>query len=206
LLALVVLAGCKRQTGPDENFQKGSRLYQQLYAAQLDDAYGDPKMNEVESLLKSVKLTSVDAEAATALLGTIQRGRDELAKSRADREKLAVAAQATASAPPPNIDVERVLAQSASDAGAPADPLGPGASISDLSSSSGGCVQENEPFQETGGGSQRGSIYRLVKSDACSQKLPGLVGQMLLVQNGRIYRRMPDQPPPAPPAPDAGKP
>jgi hypothetical protein len=206
LILALVLVSCKRQVGPDESFQKGSRLYQQLYASQLDDAYGDPQMDTVVVLLKEVDPRSVDAESATALLGTIQRGREALAKSRAEREKRSAVMQAAAAAPPINIDVDKVLATSAPDAGPQQDPLGPGASIADLSASSGGCIQENEPFRETGGGSATGTIYRLVKGDACASRLPGLQGQMLLVQNGRIYRRMPDQPPTPTPAPDAGRP
>src|SRR4051794_37713247 len=55
LTAALALAGCRRAPGPpDANYQQASQLYQQLYASQLDDAYGDPQMDQVESLLKKV--------------------------------------------------------------------------------------------------------------------------------------------------------
>jgi hypothetical protein len=37
-LLLLALAGCRRTTGPDDNYQQASALYQQLYATELDDA------------------------------------------------------------------------------------------------------------------------------------------------------------------------
>src|SRR3954468_14929388 len=96
-LSLVVLAGgCRAQkTGPDANYEQGSRIYQQLYATELDDAYGDPKMNEVQALLEKVDPRSVDADAAKRMLASIQSGRATLAGQRADREKMAKAAAAS---------------------------------------------------------------------------------------------------------------
>ena len=86
-LSLFLAAGaCHRTTGPDENYQRASALYQQLYASQLDDAYGDPRMDEVVSLLRKVDGRSVDAQSAQTMLGAIQRGREALAKERTERE------------------------------------------------------------------------------------------------------------------------
>jgi hypothetical protein len=51
-----------------------------------------------------------------------------------------------------------------------------------------------------------GVVYRVVPTSNCSGKLPGFVGQAVLVVGGKIYRRIPDPNPPKPPqaAPDAG--
>ena len=69
---------------------------------------------------------------------------------------------------------------------------------------SGGCLVENEPFTEQGTG-VGGTVYRVAPSDTCRSKLPGMVGQVVLVVNGKIYRRTADpRPPPAPV--DAGPP
>ena len=210
LFAALSAAGCRRATGrPDANYQKASRLYQQLYVSQLDDAYGDPKMEEVVGLLHQVDPASQDGEAATAMIGAIQHGREELAKARAAREKMSAAAQAAAAAPPVNIDPRKILAEGAPDAGPPQDPYGPGALIADINANSGACLGSYEPFTEQVT-NVTGTVYRLVPGPTCATRLPGLAGQAVLVVNGRIYRRMtdPNPPgaPPAPPAPDAGSP
>lgn len=203
-LLLLALAGCRRTTGPDDNYQQASALYQQLYATELDDAYGDPRMDEVVTLLRKVDPRSVDAQQAEMLLGTIQRGKDQLAKERAERAKLAdVAAR---NAPPlVNIDPSQFVSASEPDAGPPQDPFGTGALVSELNKQSGGCLDENEPFHEQGTG-VTGTVYRVAPSDGCRSKLPGMVGQAVLVVNGKIYRRMADPRPPPAAVPDAGPP
>ena len=209
LFATLSAAGCRRGPGqPDANYQKASRLYQQLYASQLDDAYGDPKMNDVVALLQRVDPGSRDAEAASGMIGAIQHGREELAKSRAAREKMAAAAQAAASAPSVEIDPRKILAADTPDAGPAQDPYGPGASVAEINTGTGGCLSGYEPFTEQGTGVS-GTVYRLVPGAGCAGKLPGYVGQAVLVVNGRIYRRMTDPNPAiaAPPPPvDAGPP
>ena len=203
LLALS-LAGCHRTTGPDDNYQQGAALYQQLYATELDDAYGDPRMDEVVGFLHKVDKRSVDAPQAEMLLGTIQRGKEQLAKERTERERMA--AIAAHNAPPVvNIDPSQIVAASQPDAGPPQDPFGTGASISDLNKQTGGCLDENEPFNEQGTG-VTGTVYRVAPSDLCRSKLPGMVGQVVLVVNGKIYRRTGDPRPPPAAVPDAGPP
>lgn len=202
LVAILAAAGCQQKRGPDENYQKASHLYQALYASELDDAYGDPKMDEVVALLGKVDAHSIDADAAEAMKGSIQRGRDELAKQRAAREKMAAAAQAAAAAPVAAIDTDKILAAYAVDAGPAQDPYGAGALVSEINAQTGGCLSSYEPFNERGT-NVNGVIYRLVPGAGCAGKLPGFVGQAVLVVNGKIYRRMEDPNPPAPPAPAA---
>jgi hypothetical protein len=208
-LLTLVLGGCRWNTGPDENYRQAAAIYQQLYATQLDDAYGDPKMDEVVALLHKVSARSADSQQAQLLLGTIERGRAELAKQHAEREKMAAAAAQSASTAQVNIDPEKVLAATAPDAGPPQDPFGPGASVAELNLHSGGCLSDNEPFTEQGTG-MTGTVYRVASSEACRSKLPGLVGQVVLVTNGKIYRRTADPRPPAVPSAavpaDAGTP
>lgn len=199
----LAFAACRRSSGPDENYQQAAANYQQLYATELDDAYGDPRMDEVVALLRKVNSRSDDADAAQALLGTIERGRAALAKERAEREKMAAAA-AQSAAPAVNIDPSRFAQPEEPDAGPPQDPYGAGASVAELNKQSGGCLVENEPFSEQGTG-VGGTVYRVAPSETCRSKLPGMVGQVVLVVNGKIYRRTGDpRPPPAPV--DAGPP
>jgi hypothetical protein len=201
-LFLIFLSGCHRQTGPDANYEQGSRIYQQLYAQELDDAYGDPRMDQVAALLAKVDPRSVDAEAAKRMLASIDTGRAALQKQRADREKMAAAAAASFKSATSSIDPQQILAAVTPDAGS-ADPFGSGAAIADVNATTGGCLIEGEPFREQGTG-MSGTVYRLAKSQQCQDKLPGFAGQIVLVTDGHIYRRTAD-PTPAPAAvPDAG--
>jgi hypothetical protein len=196
-LLLLTSAAC-RNNDPDPNYQQAAAIYQQLYATQLDDAYGDPKMDDVVALLGKVNPRSIDADPAQAMLRTIHHGREELAKERAEREKMAAAAAQSLATAQMNLDPSKVLAASEPDAG-PLDPFGPGASVADLNKQNGGCLVDNEPFTEQGTG-VAGTVYRVAPSDACRGKLPGLSGQIVLVVNGKIYRRTADPRPPPPPS------
>jgi hypothetical protein len=196
----LALTGCRGSTGPDQSYQQAAAIYQQLYSTQLDDAYGDPRMDEVVALLRKVDPRSVDAQSAELMSGTIQRGREELARQRAEREKMAAAAAQSATASVGRIDPQQILAANAeADAGHVQDPFGPGASVAELNKQSGGCLTDSEPFTEQGTG-VAGTVYRMSPTDSCKGKLPGLVGQIVLVVNGKIYRRLADPRPASPPA------
>jgi len=204
-LALLLAISCRKAPGPpDPNYQEARRVYDQLYVTKLDDAYGDPQMDTVVGLLEKVDHDSVDAPSAETLLGTIKRGRDDFAKARAEREKMQKAAQDVVAAP--NIDPTRVLGlDRVVDAGAPPDPFGPGASISEINAASGGCLVAGEQFTENVT-NRAGIVYRLSNSAVCSQRLSGFVGQAVLVTDGKIYRRVPEAEVRPPSAPDAGAP
>jgi hypothetical protein len=202
---LLVLSACRKQAGPDENYEKALKLYQQLYGTELDEAYADPKMDTVVTLLKLVNPRSIDAPQAERMLGAITHGKEELVKSREKRAKMSAEAEAQARQPV-NIDPAKLLAAynaNAPDAGVAGpgptgqDPYGPGAVVADINASTGGCLVDGEPFEEEGSG-QRGIVYRLSGSQVCHDKLPAFMGQAVLVTGGRIYRRIPDIPPPPP--------
>ena len=207
LFAVFAAAGCRRTpSGPDASYQQAKAIYQQLYAAQLDDAYGDPKMDEVVALLKKVDSGSEDADAARAMLGAIQHGREQFARERAEREKRNQAVEGMPPPAPVDIDPSKVLAAGAPDAGPAQDPFGPGSLVSEINAQTGGCLSDNEPFKEEGTG-VTGVVYRVAPGPTCAGKLPGYVGQAVLVVNGKVYRRIPDPGPPKPAAPpDAGPP
>ena len=201
--ALALAAACARYSGPpDASFAKARDLYQQLYATQLDEAYGDPKMDEVVSLLQNVSRRSVDSPSAQALLHAIENGRLELAKVHEEREKLSQAAAAEVAAQRTTIDPAHVLQEP--DAGPIQDPYGPGASISQINKDSGGCLVSAEQFHETGT-NKTGTLYRLAPNPACKDRLPGFVGQVVMMSEGRMYRRIPESQAPRPQAAaDAG--
>jgi hypothetical protein len=88
------------------------------------------------------------------------------------------------------------------DAGPEQDPFGPGASIAEINRDTGGCLVSGEEFKENGT-NRAGKVYRLVSNSACKQKLPGFVGQIVMVTDGKIYRRISESEVPHP-APRAG--
>jgi hypothetical protein len=199
LLALTV-AGCRRAPGKaDPHYERARGLYQKLYGAELDDAYGDPKMDNVVALLKQVDPDSADRGAAQSMLEGIEHGRAAYAAQKHDRDRLAAAAAAPLVMP--NINPDKVLAASAPDAGPTSDSFGPGAAIADLNRTAGGCLVANEPFTERGT-DKAGTIYRLASTPQCAQLLPGFVNQAVLVVDGNVYRRIAAaQVPPQPPRP-----
>ena len=202
ICTLAAVAACHRSPGPpDPNYEQASRIYQQLYVQKLDDAYGDPSIDEVVALLRKVDRRSIDAAAADALLAAIEDGRARLAKARGASEaaqKAATQIGKTGS----NIDPSTILA-AGRDAGPPQDLYGPGASISEINGSSGGCLVAGEPFHENVT-NVAGTVYHLSSSSACTDRLAGFVGQATLVVDGKVYRRLPESTiahPPPPPAP-----
>jgi hypothetical protein len=202
---MTLALACAKYSGrPDENFANARELYEQLYVTQLDEAYGDPKMDEVVALLGKVNKRSVDAPSAQALLHAIEHGREDLAKARAEREQLQQAA-AEVAATPSDIDPTHVLGRA--DAGPPPDPFGPGALIADINKDSGGCLVASEQFRENVT-NKSGTLYRLSGNAACKDKLPGFVGQVVMVAEGKVYRRVSESEVPRPPAstgtPDGG--
>lgn len=213
LLAAVGLAlnGCRKQAFPDPHYERASRTYQALFSTSLDDSYADPKMDGVLFDLRKVDEASSDAEPARALVRVIEEGRVKLANDRAAREKLSLAAQAAARAIP-KIDVDGILAANAPpDAGLEVnvvDPYGSGASVAEINVATGGCLAGgDQPFTEQGT-NKAGTLYRLSTGSICADKLPGFVGQVVMVTpDGRIYRRIPASLVPEPTLPsvaDAG--
>jgi hypothetical protein len=204
LLTCLALVGCSRKPlPPSPDYQQAAILYQQLYASKLDDAYGDPRMAEVEAGLRRVDPRSADAQAARELLATIEHGRAEFAKAQERRHQMGVTASADLKKAS-NIDPQAVLAsREAPDAGPAQDPTGPGASIADLNRETGGCLISDQPFREEGTG-KVGQLYRLAPSSSCRDKLPGFIGQAAMVVDGKIYRRIPAPPSAQASVPDGG--
>ena len=204
-LAVISTSGCQRPPPePSPEYDKAWRIYANLYARQLDDAFGNPQMDDVVTLLKRVDPRSSDAEAAKTLLSRIDDGKKTLVKERAEAEKRK--ADIKPSPPPASIlqaaqqlDIRSVAPAEApaaidTDAGTPdagpasKDPFAQGAPIAELNRD--GCLMAGEPFSEGPGSKAMGQTYRLAPSSSCQSKLAGLQGQVILVVDGRIYRRV----------------
>jgi hypothetical protein len=196
--ALVVMPGCKNKTGPSPHYDRGAGLHQQLWVRLLDDAYLDPRMDEAVRELKLVETTSVSYPNAVELLAQIEKGRKDAAAARdaraaalAEMEK-GVKAPAISGVPTPGAPPPPPPPPPPPDAGpAVPDPFGPGALIADINKSTGGCLVASVPFREEGEGGKAGVSYKLAPGEACKDKLPGFVGQVVLAVDGKVYRRIP---------------
>lgn len=195
--ACLGLPACKRKPPqPSPQYEKASRIHQDLYVRKLDAAYLDPRMDEAVTLLKQVPAESVDAAAAQELLQTIEKGRAQAKAENAEREKAQADLQkgldSLSAVDPTKVLNAAAPAAGAADPGAPAeaDPYGEGASIADLNRQSGGCLVAGITFTEEGS-KKRGVTYKVANSSECRAKLPGMVGELVLVIDGRVYRRVP---------------
>jgi hypothetical protein len=127
------------------------------------------------------------------MLASIDSGRVVLQKQQAARDKMAAAAAASLARPLPLPEQQRLMAANEPpDAGVVAvDPFGAGASVAEINLSSGGCLTAGEPFREKET-NVTGTVYRVGRG-TCADRLPGLIGQAVLVgKDGRIYRRLQD--------------
>jgi hypothetical protein len=74
VLAAAALVACSRRGVESPQFRSAFTLFNQLYTAKLDDAYGDPQMAEVLRLLAQVDPKSLDAQGAEELRVRVERG------------------------------------------------------------------------------------------------------------------------------------
>jgi hypothetical protein len=76
----VGLGACHRAAPDSPEFQQAFELYNKIYAAKLDDAYGDMRMQEVVSLLAKVDPASSRADEAKELKAKVDQGLAEFKK------------------------------------------------------------------------------------------------------------------------------
>src|SRR5262249_4045948 len=118
-VAVLTVCGCARNPKPSERYAQAHQLFTKLYAAQLDDAFGDPAMAQVDALLRQVPQDSSDWRAARELTRRIEEGRKRLQEAEAARKS--AAAQASAPVPYQRMTPEppgQSAAAAAADAGA----------------------------------------------------------------------------------------
>lgn len=208
-------AGCSRKE-PSPEFTRASERFNKLYAQQLDDAYLDPGMREVEALLEKVPPDSLDAAAAQQLLTRIREGRGKFEQADKDRAK----AMAQARVPPTFSGSTPVSAPSPSpgpvvrpvvDAGtqAPSAPTA-GMSTRDFNRYFGDCFEPAGPVEVNGRGTR--DSFAMADQARCRQALPTMVNSVVLADSQTVLGVVPKSAlhrtqvdggtPPAPP--DAG--
>ena len=216
VVLLVVLTGCARKE-PSPEFTRASERFNKLYAKELDDAYVDPAIREVEALLEKVPPDSLDAQAAAQLLTRIRENRTRIEQASTDREKALAAARtapkfsgnSVSAPPPPPATSGRTAPAGAPDAGPPSAPTA-GMAMRDFNRLFGDCFEQAGPVEVNGRGPR--DSYTMADSDRCRRAMPGLVNSVILadseavmgiIPKSALRRTLPDGgAPPAPP--DAG--
>jgi hypothetical protein len=211
VVLLLVLTGCARKE-PSPEYTRASERFNKLYAKELDDAYVDPAIREVEALLEKVPPDSLDAQAAAQLLTRIRTNRARIEQASTDREKAMAAARSAptfsgpsvSAAPPP--PPARPAPPSAPDAGPPSAPTA-GMAMRDFHRLFGDCFEPAGPVEVNGRGPR--DSYTMADSDRCRRAMPGLANSVVLgdsesvmgiVPKSALRRTLPDggAPPPAP--------
>ena len=216
VVLLLALTGCARKE-PSPEYTRASERFNKLYAKELDDAYVDPGIHEVEALLEKVPADSLDAQAAAQLLARIRENRSRIEQATTDREKALAEArtppsysgQSVISLPAPPQPQGRPALPPAPDAGPPAAPTA-GMAMRDFNRLFGDCFEAAGPVEVNGRGPR--DSYALLDSDRCRRAMPALANSIVLadsqtvmgvVPKSALQRTLPDGgAPPAPP--DAG--
>jgi len=215
VVLLLAMTGCARKE-PSPEYTLASERFNKLYAKELDDAYVDPAIREVEALLEKVPPDSLDAQAASQLLTRIREGRARIEKTSTDRDKALAAARTapkfsgpSVSTPPPPPQPASRPAPAALDAGPPSAPTA-GMPMREFNRLFGDCFEAAGPVEVNGRGPR--DSYSMVDSDRCRRAMPGLVTSLVLADSEAVMgivpksalRRTPADGGTPPAAPDAG--
>ncbi len=217
LVLLLALAGCARKE-PSPEFTRASERFNKLYAKQLDDAYLDPAMHEVEALLAKVSPDSLDAAAAADLLKRIRENRARMEQASKERDTALAEARTPPSysgrsvTPPPAPPPTPTSGQRPPppvDAG-PASAPSAGMSTRDFNRMFGDCFEPAGPVEVNGRGTR--DSFTMVDTSRCRSLLPGMVNSVVLADSQTVLGVVPKTAltrvvvdggaPPAPP--DAG--
>ncbi len=183
-LLVASLAACPKRREPSADFSRASEAFSRLYARELDDAFLDPALRDIEALLGHVPEDSLDAQAAADLRARIVQGRTRMQKVITDRQ----AASAAALAPPAFNAANTRSAPAAAPAPAPrpqADagtgvPTQPtaGMSVRDFNRLFGDCFQAAGPVTVIGRGQR--DTWTLSDASGCQTRFPTFVASVVI--------------------------
>ncbi|WNG47436.1 hypothetical protein F0U60_27430 [Archangium minus] len=200
LLLSAAPVACRKPAQPSEAYAQAHMRFGKLYAAKGDDAFVDPELAQVESLLAQVPADSLDAAAANELRARIQNGKQQAAardKAKADvlnqvRDPGTMPADSTAAAgaaePPSEAEAPAEVADAGTDAGTAGAP-GIGTSVAELASAFSGCFQKGEPLEVKGRGTR--DRWELADRVACRQQYGQLQDQVMIVEDGKVLGMVP---------------
>lgn len=189
LIAALSVLACSSRKQPSAAYSEARAQFATLYAKKLDDAYLDPRMDEIVRLLKTVLPDSLDAAPAHDLLKQIEDNRkriqdDQAALARATAEASAPAApfvsRATPDSTPPVIqDAGAVV-----DAGAPFPVVD--MPISELQSRFSRCFVQGETFHVKDEGMR--TRWTLFDVANCRDLFPDFTDRVVLTDDTKIWR------------------
>jgi len=183
-IAVLMVSGCTRRSQPSEQYAQAHQLFSKLYAAQLDDAYGDPAMVQVDALLRQVSQDSSDWRAAKELTHRIEEGRKRLQEAEAARKS--AAAQASAPVPYQRMTPEppgQSAAAAAADAGA--SQPGPHMALAEFTARFSGCFQQGEKINVVGKGMF--DTWELKDIANCRDRHPGFDQLYVLTGASEVF-------------------
>lgn len=221
LLVAAPLA-CHKPAKPSEEFTQARTRFGKLVAEKGDDAFLDPRLAEVETLLAQVPKDSLDASAADELRARIQTGKQQAeAQLKSKNDALAKAREPgqmpsgggfnlPTQAPPPPPPPPRAAPDAGTpDAGGPSQP-DVGTPAAQLASGFNGCFQKGESLNVQGRGLRE--RWELADRVACRQQYASLQDTVFLIEDGKVLGTAPKSaiqrvpvdagtPPPPPPTP-----
>lgn len=198
LLLAVAPVACRKPAKPSEAYAQAYTRFGKLYAEKGDDAFVDPALSEVESLLSQVPADSLDAPAANDLRTRIQTGKQQAqAREKAQADALAQARQPSQmpsgfntgpSTPPPDPETPDEPEDAGTDAGTAGVP-GVGTPVTQLASGFSGCFQKGEPLEVRGRGTR--DRWELADRAACRQQYGSLQDQVMIIEDGKVLGMVP---------------
>lgn len=183
-VAVLMVSGCARKSQPSEQYAQAHQLFSKLYAAQLDDAFGDPAMAQVDALLHQVSEDSSDWRAAKELARRIEEGRKRLREAEVARQT--AAAQATAPVPYQRM-TPQAPAQSAAaaQADAGASQPSPHMALAEFTARFSGCFQASDKVNVVGKGMF--DSWELKNIANCRDRHPGFDQQYVLTDANEVF-------------------
>jgi|GEM_PF-978512 len=185
---LVLLSGCHKKRAPSEQFAQAHAQFTRLYAAKLDDSFGDPQMAIIEQLLQQVPEDSADFSGAQEVLGRIREGRLALEASNQARqtaEKQALAGGSyqrmdyRPSSGPPSAQTED---------GGVAHPTA-GMPLGEFNVRFANCFQSSDPINVIGQGMM--NSWELKDIANCRDRHPGFDAQIVITDARQVAMVMP---------------
>lgn len=191
VLLAVPFSACKKPK-PSEQYAQALSLHASLYAQSLDDSYLDPRMAEVEALLRQVDSSSLDYPEAVELLKKISTERTRVeAEEKERQEAMAKAMEPTVM---PSTGTESAPAAAEPTAPPPAQDAGPsqpvaGMSITEFQQRFGGCFESGPSLEVEGKG--QATSYQLKNIANCRDRYPGFDTELVIVQGQTLVGTTP---------------
>jgi hypothetical protein len=191
LIALAPL-GCSKNPGPpSEAYEQAHTRFSKLYAQQLDAAFDDPQMDEIEALLTQVPPDSMDASSARELQQRIKDGRAKRERQRREQEASIAAAHETDTFPasPAEPEPAPTPAPTPKDAGPVIEGPVRGSPASELTAGYLGCFQRMKSITVTGRGLR--DAWEMSERPRCSVSFPSFVGQVVIIEDDKVFAVLP---------------